>query len=275
MMMKRLISIASVAALAVTALMLVQCDELVGGAPTNVRIEAMTDSTVLVSWSAPTEGTPDAYLVYFRTVGSSSYALAAETTATSVEHFPDGHTGQYKVVAKFNSDEYTGANTPTTEPVETPAATVGELNAAAEAGYGWDRVDGDGMAYTMTLASSAPMVDFYITDWAGGYTGPDYTIASPDQAESDPGNLGVVPPGQWKVNSFTNPLTNENGPLPSHSALSYFNYTDITATPLAVGCYTEDGYYALIYIASKNATNGEVQAETWFQLVEGLRLIEH
>jgi len=273
--MKKLFSIASVAALAVTALVLVQCDELVGGAPTNVAIEAASDSTVLISWTAPTEGTPDKYLVYFMPVGSSSYTLTAETTATSIEHFPEGHTGHYKVVAKFSSDEYTGANMPTTEPVATPTAAVGELNAAGEAGYGWDRVDGDGMAYTMTEASSAPLVDFYITDWAGGYAGPMYSIASPDEAESDPGNLGVVPAGAWKVNSFTDPLTNEDGPLPAHSALTYFNFTDIASTPAAIGCYTEDGYYAMVYIATVSTANGDVDAETWFQLVEGLRLIEH
>ncbi len=273
--MKKLVSIASVAALAVTALVLVQCDELVGGAPTGIQIEAATDSTITISWTAPTEGTPDKYVVYFKPVGTATYEMAGEVTTTAAEHDPAGHTGMYMVKAVFGSDEYQGATTPSTEPVETPIATVGELNAEAEAGYGWDRADGDGMAYTMTETASAPLVDFYITDWTTGYTGAEYSIASPDEAEGDPGNVGVVPAGQWKVNAFSDPLSSVTDPLPAHSALLYANYTDITQTPLAVACYTEDGYYALVYIASEDHVNGEVEAETWFQLVQGLRLIEH
>ncbi len=273
--MKRLISIASIGVLAVSALVLVQCDELLGGAPRSITIEAMSDSTVKITWGAPTEGAPDAYIVSFMEVGTSSYAQVAETTATSIEHDPSGATGMYKVEAKFGSDTYAGSTTPTTEPIANAVQTVSELNAAGNAGYGWNTSDGSATTYTMGEVGSAPNVDLYFTDWALGFTGPNYSIASPDEAEADPGNGGFVPPASWATNSFSSSLTSETAPLPVHTTATYFNYTDITQTPFIVGCYTEDGYYAMVKINSYNTGSGEFQVQSWFQLVEGLRLIKH
>jgi hypothetical protein len=273
--MKRLLTFASVVALAATALVLVQCDALLGGAPGNITIAAATDSTVQISWTAPTEGTPDKYLVYFMAVDANSYTQVDETSATVYVHDPMGKTGRYKVEAQFGSDTYAGSTNPTSVPAENATMTVAELNAAGNAGYGWDMTDGDAATYSMTNAGTAPNVDLYITDFALGYAGPTYSVASPDMAESDPGNAGVVPNAAWKVNSFSNPVANEDGPLPMHSQTTYFNYTDISTEPMLLGAYTEEGYYAMVKTGSVNTASGEVPVESWFQLVQGLRLIQH
>jgi len=268
---KRLISIAGALTLAVAVLVLVQCEGLTGGKPLNPKVEADTDSTVKVSWTAPTEGTPDKYLVSFQEVGGSGFTQIYEGTSTSCLHDPDGATGTYKIEAKFGSTTYAADVNPSTVPINTAAATVAELNAAGNSGYGWDRTSGSGQTYSMTQASNAALVDFYFTDFE---TSPVvYSIASPDLGPTDPGN--VVPAGSWRVNALTDPLTNETAPLPSHNPNAYFNYRDITQTPLLTGCYTEDGYYALVKLDGLNTGDKTIQATTWFQLVKGLRLIKH
>lgn len=272
--MKRLYSIAAIVALSLSALFLVQCDTITGDAPTNITLTALTSSTVKVSWSAPASGSPDRYVVSFMENGSSSYVkLTPEPTTTTFEHDPAGKTGKYMVTAIFGSTEYNSATTPTTVPVATASTSISELNAAGSSGYGWDRTTGEATTYTMTQASNAASVDLYITDFADGYSGATYSVASPDLGPTDPGN--VVPTGSWRINGFTNPLSSETDPLPEHSTINYFNYTDITSTPVIVGAYTADGYYAMLKVASVNTGAGTVMASGWFQLVKGLRLIQH
>jgi hypothetical protein len=271
--MKRLLSIVVVGSLAAAALVLMQCDTITGGAPTGVTLTAATDSTVMVSWTAPTEGTPDKYYVAFMETGTSSYVDFDTVTANSVEHDPGGKTGKYMVTAVFGSETYDAATMPSTAPIATAATTVSELNASGNSGFGWDMTAGTGATYSMTVAGNAANVDFYITDFATGYAGPTYSIASPDLGPTDAG--GVVPTGSWRVNGFSNALTDENGPLPVHSATTYFNYTDLATDPILVGCYTADGYYALVKLSSYNTGAGTVSVQTWFQPIMGLRLIQH
>jgi len=271
--MKKLLTIAGICLLTVSALVLVRCDTVSGGAPTDVKLEAATDITVKVTWTAPTEGTPDKYYVAFMATGTSAYADFDTVTTTTATHDPAGKTGKYKVTAVFGSTTYDAATTPGTAPIATAAATVSELNASGNSGYGWDRPEGTGTTYTMSQAGSAANVDFYISDFDGGSAGP-YSIVSPDQGPSDPG--GVVPAGSWKASGFTDALTNEDDPLPVHTTTAYFNLTDLTTDPILVGCFTtsDNGYYALVKLSSYN-TAGTVSVQTWFQLIKGLRLIQH
>jgi hypothetical protein len=271
--MKRLLSIVAVGMVAAAALVLLQCETITGGAPSAVKLEAATDSTVMVSWTAPTEGTPDKYYVAFMETGASSYVDFDTVTATSVEHYPAGKTGKYMVTAVFGSETYDAATTPSTAPMATSAMTVSELNASGNSGYGWDRTSGMGSTYSMTTAGNAASVDFYITDWATGYAGPGYSIASPDMGPTDAG--GVVPTGSWRVNALSDKLTSENDPLPIHSAVTYHNFTDLTDDPILIGCYTADGYYALVKLSSYNTGDGSVSVQSWFQSIKGLRLIQH
>jgi len=246
------------------------CGNIVGGAPTNLQVTADTDSTVKLTWNAPAEGTPDKYIVYFQETGASSFTqIANNITTTLFVHNPNGKTGVYKVAALFGSQEYTSSNTVTTVPKATSALTVAELNASGNSGYGWNRTSGEGATYSMTQAANASNVDFYITD----FQTTTYSIASPDQGPTDPGN--VVPAGSWRVNAIAGPLTDENAPLPVHSSTIYANYQDIIQTPFLAGIYTQDGYYALAKLDGFNSGDKTYQVSGWFQLVKGLRLMQH
>jgi len=270
--MKRILAIAVIA---VAALILVQCDELIGDRPTNVVLSAATDSTVKVTWSAPAGDAPDKYVVKFKETGTATFVtLADNVTTTEYTHAPAGKTGNYMVAAMFGSTEYEALTAPSSAPALTAATAVAELNAAGNSGYGWSMSTGAGTTYSMTDAGNAANVDFYITNFATGYSATPYSIASPDLGPTDPG--GVVPTGSWKVNAFSNPVLDDQAPLPRYiQGVNYFNYTDIATDPTWVGCYTEDGYYALAKLAGVNTGSGTVQVTTYFQLVKGLRLVQH
>jgi hypothetical protein len=270
--MRKLLSIVIVGIVAVAALTMTRCTSVTGGAPTGVTLAAATDSTVKVSWTAPTEGTPDKYYVAFMATDASTYTDFDTVTTVTVDHNPAGKTGKYKVTAVFGSETFDAAETPGTAPIPTAATTVSELNASGNAGYGWDRTASTGSTYSMTVAGNAASVDLYITDFATGYAGPTYSIASPDLGPTDPG--AVVPTGSWRINAFSDPLTSETAPLPAHSTITYHNFTDLV-DPILVGCYTADGYYALVKLSSFNVGAGTVSVQTWFQPIKGLRLIQH
>ena len=245
-----------------------------GGPPTDLCVGGV-DTLVILAWTAPAQGNPNNYNIYFREVGSSSFALetspGGEITVAVLD--PGGVTGLYIISAAYGSAERFCTDTVSTIPVHTSSVTMTELNAGLSSGYGWNRATGVASTYLMSQAGNAAYVDLYITDWAVGHTRPPYSIASPDMGPSDPG--GVVPPAAWRANGFTDPLTNEQAPLPSCSTTIYFNYTDISQTPMILGCHTEDSYYAMIKVLGINIGNGEVQLESWFQLIQGLRLIKH
>ncbi len=277
--MKRLLPILTVIAWILLGLISIgsECPGL-GGAPTNLKVEAATDSTVKLSWTAPAEGTPDNYIVLFRDVRAIGFTELTTTKEVSFIHNPQGATGYYKVKAKFGSNEYE-SEVVSTVPVATPTMTLAELNAAGNSGYGWYRNGtdaGKGATFSMTQAANAANVDVYLTDFATGYTGAEYCIASPDIARgSDPGAAGVVPEGAWRVNTIAKGITDENSPLPAHSPLIYANYQEIDQTPFLIAVYTADKHYALLKIESRNAGAGTVQVSSWFQLLPQLRLIKH
>lgn len=250
------------------------CEEKVSGKPTNFKIEAASDTLVKLTWEAPTEGTPDKYVVYFKAIGAANYTAVTELSNTvfSYTHDPAGSTGDYYVAAKVGSTEY-NSDVKSTIPKATSALTVAELNAAGNSGYGWDATTGVGATYSMTTTANVTKVDFYLTNFAAGTATP-YYIASPDQGPNDLG--GVVPAGAWRVNGISNPITDPQAPLPKYiSGTTYFNYTQIASYPTYLAVKTADGYYGLIKVDGLNTTNNTVQVESWFQLVKGLRLIKH
>jgi len=263
----------ALAALAVAATVLVGCGGS-GMEPSNLRLEAATDSTVKVSWSVPADATPDKYLVYFRVVGETNYSLVAETTANLWIHNPSGATGWYRVEAKFGTETYAASTNPGTVPVWTDTVALAELNAAGNAGYGWDPRTGRGRTYRMTSVSSAGSADFYVTDFKpSGMNQLPYSIAGPDMGPSDPGN--VVPTDSWRVSAFSDTLPGQNAMPPSYSPTAYFNYADILQAPCSLGCFTADGHYALVKVLAVDVENCRVRVETWYQSVRGLRLTRH
>jgi hypothetical protein len=271
-MKKTLATLLKLSSICFLALFLIRCPTKTGSEPTSVALEAATDSTVKITWTAPSEGNPDKYIIQFKEVGGSWDDVAEPAgTATEYTHDPAGVTGDYKVVAKFSSNEYESDEV-STIPVHNAAASVSELNATGNSGYGWERT-GSGSTYSMTIAGNAANVDFYISDFAAEYAGPTYSVTSPDLGPSDP--TGVVPAGGWRVNGISTNAVSEQGPLPAHITGNYVSYTDISTDPILLGVWTADGYFALVKASGVNTGAGTVQIETWFQKVSGLRLIKH
>jgi hypothetical protein len=257
--------------IAVTAVILFTgCEDIIGDKPTNVAITAATDTSITITWTAPSTA-PDKYIIYFKGVGLANYTSVGEVTTTTFTHNPGGATGKYFVSAKFGSDEY-DSDVKSTEPIATASVTLAELNATGNSGYGWNRTTFDGGTYSMADAANVSAVDLYLTNFATGTATP-YNIASPDMGPNDAG--GVVPTGTWRVNGISDPITDPQLPLPKHTTTAYFNYTPISAYPTYLAVYTADGYYGLIKIDGLNTGAGTVTIESWFQAVQGLRLIAH
>jgi len=246
-----------------------------GGAPRDLTLAAATDSTVQITWAAPADTAPNRYVVSFRETGTALFDSVGGTQSLSLVHDPAGKTGQYEVTAVYDSARYASSETPATTPIETRVLPIPELNGNGKAGYGWSRTTGEVAMYDMTLADSADKVDLYVTDFAPGYAGPDYYVASPDTAPQDPG--GIVPAGNWHITKFTHldSLATEDSMLPRYLESRYRKTSILDSLPRLVACHTEDGYYALIKTINVDLVNGTADVETWFQLVPGLRLIEH
>lgn len=267
------------------------CGRLGEGAPTDVVLTAASDTTVRVRWAAPGGHLPDSYVIAFMETGTSEWldVASASDSATRADHNPLGRTGRYRVTAIYGGRPYHATETPTSTPVHTAATAVGELNSTVYSGYGWDRDSGAGSLYTMEYASNAAHVDFYITDWATGSTGPEYYAASPDWGHCEPGGGGLVPAGAWRPN-WLKPLAESQLPLPRFDSTVYANNIKLAldSTLAAVVCtdtfffadstdtfVTVVRHYAIARFGSPDTVTGTVQVETWFQRISNLRLIQH
>jgi len=255
------------------ALALSNCDIVNGGPPVDLGIATDSDTTVVLYWRAPANGTPNSYLVYFMPVNEHSFAPIRETQDTSFVHNPHGVTGTYKVLARFGAETFDSGDRPATEPWFADTMSVGELNSGHKPGYGWSRSGPGAVTYAMDLAGNAYDVDFYITDMAVGSAGPVYRIASPDLGPTDPG--GTVPPAAWRVTGFTQPVIYENEPLSRFDQYTYLDRRDLTTLPLAIGVHTEDGHFGLVKVLDVDSAAGRVLLKSWLQPLAGLRLIKH
>jgi len=272
--MKRIYTLILATILLVGIIPMMSCEEGQTGAPKNFAITASSDgSKVVLTWDEPTEGVPDEYVIYFDEGGTGTFDTVATTTDLEYTHDPAGKTGKYKVAAKLGDNEY-DSDVLSTIPVNTPAKSLSELNASGNSGYGWGRDNGTGETYSMDLSSSATSVDFYLTDFAAGWTG-TWRISSPDMGPGSADST-VIEPGAWRANGISDPITDPQAPLPEYiEGTTYFNYTDLTTDPQYLAVRTADGYFALIKCSGKNASAGTINIETWFQSVKGLRLIAH
>jgi len=86
---------------------------------------------------------------------------------------------------------------------------------------------------------------------------------------------GGLPPGNWREGCFTYVYGSENDPLPEYTQQTYVDLLDVNSTPLLVACYTQSAQYARVRVAALDSSTAQVQIESWFQPVAGLRLIEH
>jgi len=245
------------------------------GAPRNLVLRAVNDSTVGIAWSAPLDSTPDRYVVLFRWTGTSGYDSIGDTNALSYIHNPMHRTGQYKVAAVYDTTHIQSSEAPSTAPIASSSQWVPELNGTGYAGYGWDRTSGEAYLYDMTVLDSADKVDLYITDFAPGFAGPNYQVASPDTAPLDPG--GGVPSGYWHPTMFSrlDSLAGEDSILPRFSFSRYRKASPVDRDSL-VACFTyDDSHYALLRVSDVDTVSGRAEIESWFQLIPNLRLIEH
>jgi len=246
------------------------------GAPTNLVLAADTpsDSTVKLTWSI--DSTPSRYVVLFRQTGTTNFDSIGGDASLSFVHNPMHRTGWYKVAAVYDSGRVTSSEAPSTAPIANSLRWVPELSVTGvNTGYGWRRTTGQVFLYDMTVLDSASRVDFYITDFASGFAGPSYKIASPDTAPQDPG--GIVPSGNWPITQFTHldSLATEDSMLPRFVPSRYRKQSLLDSLPRLVAGYTEDSHYALIRTTDVDTLSGAAYIETWFQLIPGLRLIEH
>ncbi len=246
------------------------------GAPRDLRLvaDAPSDSTVKLTWSI--DSTPTRYVVLFRHVGTTGYdSVGYDTSSLSYVHNPGYRTGWYKVAAVYDTERVTSTETRTTIPTPNSLRLVPELNGTGEAGYWWNRTTGEAFLYGMDTLANVDSVDFYVTDFAPGFAGPDYFAASPDTASQDPG--GGVPPGYWHATQFSrlDSTATEDSILPRYHASRYRKSSLLDSLPRLVACYTWDQRYALLRVADVDLVNGEARIETWFQLIPNLRLIEH
>ncbi len=283
------------------------CAQLGEGPPTDVVLTAASDTTIRVNWTLSGGSLPDSYVVAFMETGTASWVDCgtARESATAVDHNPSDRTGQYRVTALFGGRSYAASTTPSSAPIHIAAINVGELNSPTYSGYGWNRDSGGGTLFTMLYASNADHVDFYITDWATGFAGPDYYVASPDWGPYEPGGAGVVPVGPWRPDGFMRVSADVQSPLPAFDPTRYANNArlDADSTIMAVVCTdttvtfdtipiidttsiidttfvvdtiaTPVRHYALVRLGSPDAVSGTVPVETWFQLISDLRLIQH
>jgi hypothetical protein len=249
------------------------CDRIVGGPPRSVSIAADTSGTmVLLTWSPPSEGTPDSYLVFFRSARDSGYVMLDAIDDTAYLHDPLGETGVYRVEAQFGSDTYRPAVEPSTVPIFTDTVTVSMLGGSGNPGFGWDRADGAAGTSPMLDLGDTVSVDLYVTRHGKD----SIYIASPDMAPGD--SAGNVPPGEWRENSFTKPLPTGQDPLPKYNSVEYIGFRPVPDTsklPMIAGCCLEDGRFALVRVTGVNKFVGEVRMQAWFQSVKGLRLLYH
>lgn len=251
------------------------------GAPRNLVLTAApgSDSTVNVAWSAPTDSgyTPSRYVVLFQETGVTHYDSVGGTVSLSWVHNPLNRTGKYRVEAMYPTGGVPSTEAPSTTPHWNSPLTVPELSVTGQnTGYGWDRSSGEAYLYDMTVVDSFDKVDFYFTDFKPGFAGPNFYVASPDTAPSDPG--GTVPPWSWHITEFSHldSTATADTILPRFIQSRYKKYSRLDSLPRLVAFYnTYDDHYALLSVANIDTINGTADIETWFQKIKGLRLIEY
>jgi len=246
--------------------------------PMNFTIAAGEDGiTVALAWDEPDNGNPDNYIVYFRAVDATEFTAVDTVEELTSIHDPFTKTGAYFITAVFGDTEE-HSKTLTTIPVHTQPLTLGELNTSYDAAYGWDlTADFSGHTFSMFDSLNIPFIDLYVTELKNGPWSTPYYVASPTELGSDYGAT-LVPGGEWRETWFTTPLSDPQMYLPVYATTTYFRWMeDLREDSLYIGVYLgSEGYFALVKFSDFGVADSfTIQAETWFQSVQGLRLIAH
>ncbi|MBM3331772.1 hypothetical protein FJY68_07980 [candidate division WOR-3 bacterium] len=240
------------------------------GPARSLSLWAETDSTVRLAWSPPVEGVPNLYRVMFKPA-RDTLRVALETNDTTCVHDPAGLTGDYRVLARFGGIYVEPEETLSTIPVQSGTTTVGELSGTGRPGCGWPGPGRAAATYDMSDTAWVDLVDFYVTDFKPGSSGPTYYLASPGLAPDDSG--GSVPAGRWHVTSFAE-LAGEQSRVPPVGDSAWRSSARVPGAMVA-GCRTEQGYFAMISVGQLRIQQKEVRLQAWFQSVQGLRLLRH
>ena len=282
--MKKFSSLLAISSAILTIAVLTGCEgEGTGSAPQNLLLVGTNyGQEVLISWEEPIEGTPNSYIVYFLALDTTDFVVGATVDGDSLEytHDPGGITGDYYVAAKFGGTEYS-SDTLTTIPVHTDVLAISELNATGNSGYGWNLTGGfTGTTYSMTEINNAAAVDFYVTNLIDDSLAPPWpapwNIASPDTAPTDPGGT-LVPQAPWRESWFSDPLLDPQAMLPNFAPTTYFKTMsgiEIDTTYIGVFLGAEE-HYGLVKFFGADTLTGAIMVESWFQTVQGLRLLAH
>jgi hypothetical protein len=226
-----------------------------------------------VRWATGRNDDSTDYVLWFRMVGGVQFESVATTRGSGAYHDPAGMPGDYTVSARRGEEEAFAPETVSTLPVFTDTLLLYELNAAGDAGYGWDSATGTGVVRSMLDSAQALLVDFYFTDRGAGSNGPGYYVSSPRLGPEDPG--GVVPAGAWRRSGLMLLWGQGQEPLPEHDTLLYEETIDVSVLETWMAVYTADGHYAVVNTLDPNPGSATVEVRTWFQRVRDLRLLRH
>jgi hypothetical protein len=176
------------------------------------------------------------------------------------------------VLALFGATPYEGADTLSTIPIRSGTTTVGELSGPDKPGCGWPAPDRLAKTYDMGDTTWVDSIDFYVSDFKPGSTGPTYYLASPDLAPADSG--GNVPAGRWQITHLA-VLADEESPLPPVGDSAWTSRVAVPDAPVYAAFHTQHHYFAMVKVTQLRIPQEDLRMQAWFQPVQGLRLLRH
>ncbi|MBN2543866.1 hypothetical protein JXI42_13485 [bacterium] len=250
--MKKFLTLLLVLALA--SFLFLGCEEDTGeeviGAPTGLTITAGGNETSLVlTWTAPSTGTAEKYLIYFE--GDLIDSVDAPTTTKTLT--PNA-LGEYKVSAvSEDGEEGNKSGGSSTELVEQisqgPIYWISDPSPTHPSAYGWT-TDGSGATYSAQEANQGS-VDFYLDA--------DFDIASPSRTTwSNPHTTGMKLAGT----SYAD--------VTLADASGYVDYEEVVNG----GTYffwVHDSYYVKLQITAYDAVNHSITFKYGFQRIANFR----
>jgi len=243
--------------------------------PVHVSVEAVTDTTVRVTWlsrgqiygsfcSEPYNPPYDSYEVYFQPAGETSLTLVARTLDTTLVHDPHGVAGDY-VLRGWRGDSATWGHSAsgTTVPIHYQQIELPELN----------RGDTSWLSFHGSVHSTKH-VDLYVTDSQAGSVGPYLFLASADMMSEDPGSR-TQPSDNLFRTWFSPELTSDTTVAPLWDTLTWSRCRRIDSVPFYFVCRVSTDNFALISVYHSSGSEGILKFDAWYQPIVGLRLLGH
>lgn len=240
------------------------------GEVTGLAAEGTADGAgIKLSWD-PADNA-ETYKVYFRDYYYYDEILLADSiTTTSYTHKNPERVGTYRVSAYAGGMEGSKSEELSTMPGYIQDLSLCELNGMGASGISWNVQAAYPSSYSMVDESYRDVIDCYITNLATGYEDIPYYLAGADVVAEDQGNTWLDTT-DWRAARISDALTTSIEDVTMAPAGSYNKYTEVSMHE-TYAVLTEDGYYALIEVQNIDTWNGEVNIQTTFQRIKGLRL---